>query len=59
MCVAVAACTSFLTPIATTANMIVLGPGGYRFGDFWRLGICLSVLFGLVATLLVPVFWHF
>jgi di/tricarboxylate transporter len=57
MCVAVGACTSFLTPIATTANMIVLGPGGYRFGDFWRLGLCLSVLFGIVAVLLVPVFW--
>jgi di/tricarboxylate transporter len=59
MCVAVAACTSFLTPIATTANMIVLGPGGYRFGDFWKLGICVSALFGLVAVLLVPIFWEF
>ena len=39
--------------------MIVLGPGGYRFGDFWKLGLCVSVLFGLVATLLVPMFWAF
>jgi di/tricarboxylate transporter len=59
MSVAVATSTSFLTPIATPANLIVMGPGGYRFGDYWPLGACLVVLFGLVAIGLVPVIWAF
>src|SRR6188508_603881 len=59
MAVAVAAAASFLTPVATPANLMVMGPGGYRFGDYWRLGLPLLVLFGVVATLLVPVFWSF
>ena len=59
MCVTVAAAASFLTPVATPANLMVLDPGGYRFGDYWKLGLPLLVLFGVVATLLVPVFWSF
>ncbi|TFB87553.1 SLC13/DASS family transporter [Cryobacterium algoricola] len=59
MAVAVAAAASFLTPVATPANTMVLGPGAYRFGDYWKLGLPLVVLFLLVATLLVPVFWPF
>lgn len=59
MSVAVATSTSFLTPVATPANMIVMGPGGYRFGDYWPLGLCLVVLFGLVAVGLVPLIWRF
>jgi di/tricarboxylate transporter len=59
MCVTVAAAASFLTPVATPANLMVMGPGGYRFGDYWKLGLPLVVLFGLVAILLVPVFWSF
>lgn len=59
MSVAVAAAASFLTPIATPANMMVMEPGGYRFGDYWKLGICIMVLFFVVATLLVPLVWSF
>jgi di/tricarboxylate transporter len=59
MGVAVAAAASFLTPVATPANTMVLGPGAYRFGDYWKLGLPLVLLFVLVATLLVPVFWPF
>ena len=59
MAVTVAAAASFLTPVATPANLMVMGPGGYRFGDYWKLGLPLLVLFGVVATLLVPVFWSF
>ena len=59
MAVAVAAAASFLTPVATPANTMVLGPGAYRFGDYWKLGLPLVLLFLLVATLLVPVFWPF
>ncbi len=55
----VAAAVAFLTPVATPANMMVMGPAGYRFGDYWRLGLPLVVLFGLVGVLLVPVIWAF
>jgi di/tricarboxylate transporter len=59
MAVTVATAASFLTPVATPANLMVMGPGGYRFGDYWRLGLPLLALFGAVATFLVPVFWSF
>jgi di/tricarboxylate transporter len=59
MAVCVAAAAAFLTPVATPANLMVMGPGGYRFGDYWKLGLPLLALFGVVATLLVPVIWSF
>ena len=46
----------FLTPVATPVNMMVMGPGGYRFGDYWKLGLVHMALFFLVAVFLVPVF---
>lgn len=52
MTIAVAASTAFATPIASPVNTLVLGPGGYRFGDFFRIGIALQVLL-LAATLVV------
>ena len=42
--------TVVLMPIATPANMMVLGPGGYRFGDYWRLGLVMLGLFFAVAV---------
>ena len=59
MAVAVASAAAFLTPVATPANLMVMGPGGYRFGDYWKLGLPMLVLFGLVAVFLVPVLWSF
>ena len=59
MAVTVSAAAAFLTPVATPANLMVMGPGGYRFGDYWKLGLPMLVLFGVVAVLLVPVFWSF
>jgi di/tricarboxylate transporter len=59
MSVAVAAAASFLTPIATPANLMIMGPGGYRFGDYWKLGLVLMALFFVVAVFLVPVVWRF
>ena len=53
------AAVAFLTPVATPANMMVMGPAGYRFGDYWKLGLPLTILFGLVSVLLVPVIWPF
>jgi di/tricarboxylate transporter len=59
MSVVVASAAAFLTPIATPANMMVLGPGGYRFGDYWRLGLVMLGLFFAVAVGLVPLIWGF
>ncbi|MFO1036230.1 MAG: SLC13 family permease [Geminicoccaceae bacterium] len=59
MCVAVAAAASFLTPVATPVNLMVMGPGGYRFGDYWKLGLPLMIWFFVVATFVVPLIWHF
>jgi di/tricarboxylate transporter len=59
MSIAVASAAAFLTPIATPVNLMVMGPGGYRFGDYWKLGLPLLLLFFVVATFLVPVFWKF
>jgi di/tricarboxylate transporter len=57
MAVTVAAAASFLTPVATPVNLMVMGPGGYRFGDYWRLGLPLLLMFVAAGTFLVPVFW--
>ena len=57
MAVTVAAAASFLTPVATPVNLMVMCPGGYRFGDYWRLGLPLLLLFVAVGTFLVPIFW--
>ncbi|BBY17781.1 SLC13 family permease [Mycolicibacterium litorale] len=57
MLVALAGAASLLTPIATPANMIVLNPGGYRFSDYWRLGIVTMMAWYVVAMLVVPLFW--
>ena len=56
--VAVAASASFLTPIAYQTNLMVYGPGGYRFGDYARLGAVLVVLVVVAAVLVIPVVWE-
>jgi di/tricarboxylate transporter len=58
MAVAVGAACDFLTPIGHQCNTLVMGPGGYRFGDYWRLGLPLSAIVVIVGSLLIPVFWH-
>ena len=59
MAVCVASAAAFLTPVATPANLMVMGPGGYRFADYWKLGLPLLILFAVVAVLLVPLIWSF
>ena len=59
MAICVACAAAFITPVATPANLMVMGPGGYRFGDYWKLGLPLLALFGVVAVLLVPLIWSF
>jgi di/tricarboxylate transporter len=53
----VGASAAFLTPVATTSNLIVFGPGGYRFGDYWKLGIVLMAFYFVIAVFWVPVVW--
>ncbi len=59
MSLTVAAAGAFLTPVATPVNLMVQGPGGYEFGDYWKLGLPMLLLFMAAAVLLVPVFWPF
>jgi di/tricarboxylate transporter len=59
MSVAVTAAAAFLTPIATPTNLMVMEPGGYKFGDYWKLGLPLLIWFLLIATVLVPMIWRF
>lgn len=59
MAVAIAASTAFATPIASPVNTLVLGPGRYRFGDFFKVGISLQVLLLLAALVLIPLFFPF
>ena len=57
MAVAIGAACEFLTPIGHQCNTLVMGPGGYRFGDYWRLGLPLSFIVLIVGTPLVAYFW--
>lgn len=57
MAVAIGAACDFLTPIGHQCNTLVMGPGGYRFGDYWKLGLPLSIIVVIVAILLIPRFW--
>jgi di/tricarboxylate transporter len=59
MSVNVAAAAALLTPVATPVNLMVMGPGGYRFGDYAKLGLPLLIWFFVVATFIVPIFWRF
>lgn len=59
MAVNVAAAGALLTPVATPANMMVMEPGGYRFGDYWKLGLPLLAWFFVVAVGITPLIWRF
>ena len=59
MAVAIGAACDFLTPIGHQCNTLVMGPGGYRFSDYWRLGLPLSLIVLLVGVPLIAFFWPF
>jgi di/tricarboxylate transporter len=57
MAVAVAASCAFLTPIGHKNNTIILGPGGYKFGDYWRMGLPLEIIVVLVSLPMLTIIW--
>lgn len=57
MAVALGCACDFLTPIGHQNNLLVMGPGGYRFGDYWRLGLPLSLMVLLIGTPLIMLAW--
>ena len=59
MALTVAGAAALLTPVATPANLMVMEPGGYRFGDYARLGLPLMALYFVVAVFYVPLIWPF
>ncbi len=59
MLIAVAGASALLTPIATPANMMVMNPAGYRFGDYWKLGLPVMLWWLVVALVVIPLVWRF
>ncbi len=59
MAIAIGASCAFLTPIGHQSNTLVMGPGGYRFGDYWRMGLLLEVIVVVVAIPLILLAWPF
>lgn len=57
MAVAIGAACDFLTPFGHQCNTLVMGPGGYRFGDYWKLGLPLSILIVVLGVPLITLFW--
>jgi di/tricarboxylate transporter len=57
MAVAVGASCAFLTPIGHQNNTLILGPGGFRFGDYWRLGLPLEILVAAVSIPMLLLVW--
>ena len=59
MTVAIAASAAFMTPVSSPVNTLVLGPGGYKFGDFLKVGVPMVVLVMIVTMLSVPILFPF
>lgn len=59
MSLCIAGAASFMTPIATSTNMMVMGPGGYSFNSYWKLGTPLMIWFFIMAVFYVPLIWRF
>jgi di/tricarboxylate transporter len=59
MTIAVSASAAFLSPVGHAANVLVMGPGGYHFSDYFKVGLPLTILTMLVALLVIPFLWPF
>jgi di/tricarboxylate transporter len=57
MAVAVGASCAFLTPIGHQSNTLIMAPGGYHFGDYWRLGLPLELIIAVVAVPMILLVW--
>jgi di/tricarboxylate transporter len=57
--VAIASHAALLTPVATPVNLMVMGPGGYRFSDYTKFGVLLAIWWLIVTIFIVPLYWHF
>jgi di/tricarboxylate transporter len=57
--VAMGAHAALLTPVATPVNLMVMGPGGYRFGEYWKFGLPILIWWLVVAVVIVPLYWRF
>jgi di/tricarboxylate transporter len=57
--VAVGAHAALLTPVATPVNLMVVGPGGYQFGDYWKYGLPIGIWWLVVVTFITPLYWRF
>ena len=54
---AIGASAAFLTPIGHQNNTLVMGPGGYAFGDYWRMGLPLEIVITVIAVPMILVVW--
>jgi di/tricarboxylate transporter len=59
MTVAVSASAAFLSPVGHSANLIVMGPGGYKFSDYFKVGLPLTILTMVIVLIVVPLVWAF
>ena len=50
---------ALLTPVATPVNLMVMGPGGYKFVDYWKFGLPILIWWLVVAVVVVPLYWRF
>jgi len=57
MIIAIGSSTPFLTPVGHQSNTLVMGPGGYHFSDYWKLGLPLTLLVVFLTIPLVILFW--
>lgn len=57
--IAIGASCAFLTPIGHQSNTLVMGPGGYKFGDYWRIGLLVEAAVAATAVPLIMIFWPF
>ena len=57
MAVAIGASCAFLTPIGHQNNTLILGPGGFKFGDYWRLGVLIEVIVVAVSLPMLALVW--
>jgi di/tricarboxylate transporter len=59
MTVAMAASASFASPVSHPANVMIMGPGGYRFNDYLKVGLPLTLIVAVLVVIFVPIFWPF